>query len=72
MFANVECKSAEIFGMVLAKLLNPFALVHIESKVRVSLQFHCLSAWTAHPITPSNVLTMARSLPKNRFLRFAF
>ena len=23
MFANVECKSAEIFGMVLAKLLNP-------------------------------------------------
>ena len=39
MFRNVDCMTAEIFGVVLAKLLNPLALVHSALRVWVSRQF---------------------------------
>ena len=44
MSPHFDGKVAEIFGVVFAQLLNPFALVHSALRVRVSRQVDCSAA----------------------------
>jgi hypothetical protein len=46
-FGNLDRKTAEICFMVLAKLLDPFSLVHCALGVRMSRQLDCSASWQA-------------------------
>lgn len=48
MFRNIGCKPAEISGVVLAKLLNPFTLIHRALWVGVNRQFDCPAVFHHH------------------------